>query len=200
MNLNHRNRDLDQKIDAALKMLSEAQPPAEMESRIQRELNAAGSVPGKNRRGRLLWIPTGCVAAAAAVLLVFFALSSGPGTKQAPTTENAKLETVPPTPSLPASYEPKIVAPENNSEQAVPKVRRNSHRSGRHEYRHAASLLSYPLTKQEKLLVEFAQNAKPKDLQYLNPEYQKKLEEQQKAEFAAYLKSVSISSTQGAAN
>jgi hypothetical protein len=49
--------------------------------------------------------------------------------------------------------------------------------------------LSYPLTRQEKLLVQFVRNAKPADLRALNPEYQAKVEAQQDAEFAAYLKS-----------
>jgi hypothetical protein len=63
------------------------------------------------------------------------------------------------------------------------------------QYRHVANLLSYPLTRQEKLLVRFVQTAKPEDLQALNPEYQAKVEAQQEAEFAAYLKSGSSSDT-----
>lgn len=198
MNLNHDTSKIDREIDAALKMLGGVEPPAEMASRIHQKLEAAGSVPEGNRR-RLFWIPATC-AVAAAVLLVLFLPSHGLREQQAPTTENAKLEIVQPAPSLPASTQPEIVAPENNGERAVSKVRRSSHRRQRHEYRHAKNLLNYPLTQQEKLLVEFAQNAKPEDLQYLNPEYQEKLQEQQKAEFAAYLKPNSISSTEGTAN
>ena len=57
--------------------------------------------------------------------------------------------------------------------------------------------MSYPLTRQEKLLVQFAQHAKPEDLRDLNPEYQAKVEAQQEAEFAAYLKSGSSSGNNG---
>jgi hypothetical protein len=68
------------------------------------------------------------------------------------------------------------------------------------EHLRATNLLSYPLTRQEKLLVRFVQTAKPADLQALNPEYQAKVEAQQEAEFAAYLKSGSGSSTKETAN
>jgi hypothetical protein len=78
-----------------------------------------------------------------------------------------------------------------------PAVRRV--RQDHREYRHAANLLSYPLTRQEKLLLQFARNAKPADLQAPNPEYQAKVEAQQEAEFAAYLKSTDSSGTQEAA-
>ena len=60
--------------------------------------------------------------------------------------------------------------------------------------------MSYPLTRQEKLLVRFVQTAKPEDLQALNPEYQAKVEAEQEAEFAAYLKSGSSSNTKETAN
>jgi len=66
------------------------------------------------------------------------------------------------------------------------------------ENQHATNLLSYPLTRQEKLLLQFAHHAKPADLQALNPEYQAKVEAQQDAEFAAYLKSGSSFDTESA--
>lgn len=66
------------------------------------------------------------------------------------------------------------------------------------EHLHATNLLSYPLTRQEKLLLQFARNAKPADLQALNPEHPAKLEAQQEAEFAAYIKSGSSSDTESA--
>jgi hypothetical protein len=71
-------------------------------------------------------------------------------------------------------------------------------RQNREVARHVTNLLSYPLTRQEKLLLQFARNAKPVDLQALNPEYQAKVEAQQDAEFAAYLKSGGSSDTEGA--
>ncbi len=72
--------------------------------------------------------------------------------------------------------------------------------------RDAANLFNYPLTHQEKLLVEFARTATPDELKELNPEYQAKMEAKQEAEFAAYLKSgedsgnSSMSSTGAEAN
>lgn len=66
------------------------------------------------------------------------------------------------------------------------------------EHRHAINPLSYPLTRQEELLLQFARNARPADLQALNPEDQAKVEAQQEAEFAAYLKSGSSSDTESA--
>jgi hypothetical protein len=71
-------------------------------------------------------------------------------------------------------------------------------RRERPRYRHVANLLSYPLTGQEKLLVRFAEMAKPGDLKTLNPEYQAKVEAQQEAKFAAYLESGSGSDAESA--
>ena len=96
----------------------------------------------------------------------------------------------------PAAPVPSKAFKEGKRSMQPPGVRRV--RREPREYRHAANLLSYPLTGQEKLLLQFARNAKPADLQALNPEYQAKVEAQQEAEFAAYLKSGSISDTDSA--
>ncbi len=61
--------------------------------------------------------------------------------------------------------------------------------------RDAANLFDYPLTHQEKLLVEFARTATPDELKELNPEYQAKVEAKQEAEFAAYLNPAKIRET-----
>jgi hypothetical protein len=46
--------------------------------------------------------------------------------------------------------------------------------------------------------VQFVHHARAADLQALNPEYQAKVEAQQDAEFAAYIKSGGNSDTEGA--
>jgi hypothetical protein len=56
--------------------------------------------------------------------------------------------------------------------------------------------MHYPLTRQEKLLVQFVQDANADDLQDLNPEYQAKVEAQQEAVFAEYLNSGSSPNSQ----
>lgn len=194
MSPNHEPSKIDMEIDTALKMLGEVRPPVEMELRIrQRLMNAADLVRGRNRQVRLFWIPTTC-AVAAAVLLMLFLPSHGLLEQQAPATENAKIGIAQPAPALSASTQSEIVTRKNNEARVVSKAVRISHRQQHPEYRHAKNLLNYPLTEQEKLLVQFAQTAKPEDLRYLNPEYQAKVDARQKAKFAAYLKSHDISS------
>jgi hypothetical protein len=97
---------------------------------------------------------------------------------------------------------PSAAVETERSDEGKRLVRYYTRRQGgrKREARHATNLLSYPLTRQEKLLVRFVQTAKPADLQALNPEYPAKVEAQQDAEFAAYLKSGSGFSTKETAN
>lgn len=188
----------EDEIDVALTILRETQPPPEMVSRVRRSLEIA-AMSRRASSGRRLWIPAAGIATAAFALVVMFT-----HTHQRPetqiSTETARLVTTVPleqpmelAPAAPAT--PKTFQEGKRPLQppAVRRVRRD-HR----EDRHAANLLSYPLTQQEKLLLQFARNARPADLQALNPEYQAKLEAQQEAEFAAYLKSVSSSDRESA--
>lgn len=188
----------EDEIDAALRMLSEMQPPSEMVSRVHRSLENA-AVSHRASAGRRLLIPAAGIATAAFALVVMFThIHRVPQGQNS--TETAKLvatvpleqaTAVPPAAPVP----PKISEEGKRSVQptAVRRVRRE-HR----EYRRATNLLSYPLTRQEKLLLQFARNAKPADLQALNPEYQAKVEAQQEAEFAAYLKSGNRSGAESA--
>jgi hypothetical protein len=187
---------VEDEIDAALTILRETQPPSEMVSRVHRRMeNAAMSQRASS--GRRLLMPTAGMAAAALALVVTFTqMHRAPEARRS--TETAKLVATVPLDQATAVPPAAPVAPENFEEgkrsvqpTAVRRVRRE-HR----KYRHATNLLSYPLTRQEKLLLEFAHKAKPADLQALNPEYQAKLEARQDAEFAAYLKSGSGSDTQ----
>ncbi len=197
MNPNNHNAPIkiEKEIDAALKLLSETRPPAAMASRVHRNLETAMAESGQARLGRLFWVPATCAAVAAVLLLVFFQAHWTRG-KQEPAVETAKMAADSVSPKLASSR--RELAPERSHEQrmSVPNVHRDAHRGERGHYRHAANLFSYPLTRQEKLLVQFAQNAKPEDLRDLNPEYQAKIEAQQEAEFVAYLKSTDSSSRQ----
>ncbi|MHB1745363.1 MAG: hypothetical protein ACYCRE_11450, partial [Acidobacteriaceae bacterium] len=58
-------------IDAALKMLDETQPPAEIVSRVHQRLETA-AVPQRARSGRMLLIPAAGVAMAALALVAIF--------------------------------------------------------------------------------------------------------------------------------
>jgi hypothetical protein len=180
----------DEEIDAALKLLSEAQPPAAMASRVHRSLETAAAGTHRATSGGLVWIPaTGC--AIAVILLVVFSQLHGTRAKQTSSVEMAKMAANMPATRGIAAGRPTL-APAGSSERREPSsqpagVERS--RQERPHYRHVANLLSYPLTRQEKLLVRFAETAKPADLQALNPEYQAKVETQQEAEFAAYLRS-----------
>jgi hypothetical protein len=137
---------------------------------------------------------------AAIVLVVLFSHMHRTQEHRASAVETAKLDAA--TPTGKAIIMPPCAAAagkrfeEGKRSVQLPAVRRV--RGNHREYRHAANLLSYPLTRQEKLLVRFVQTAKPADLQALNPEYQAKVEAQQDAEFVAYLKSGSSSDTESA--
>jgi hypothetical protein len=200
MNAEHKGpMRVEDEIDAALKMLGETEPPAEMVSHVHQRLEAAALLQ-RARSGRRLLIPAAGVAIAAMVLLAIFTQSHRVGRDQTPAVESARL--VANTPLAQVTGMPPSTAVETErAEEGKRLVQfytvRRSRRS--REVRHAANLLSYPLTRQEKLLLEFARNAKPADLQALNPDYQANVEAQQDAEFAAYLKSGSRSDTERAA-
>ena len=200
MKLNHNDPvKTEQEIDAALKLLNETQPPAAMTSRIHRDLEAAVTAaelarPGRSFPGWSLWIPT-TVVAIAAILLVVYSQAHWMQQKQVPAVQTATMAAtdsvlpdhtiLQPAPASAASLERKELV----------SAHRDRHRRNHTQYRHVANLLDYPLTEQEKLLVRFAQTASPADLQTLNPEYQAKIEAQQDAEFAVYLKSGDSSNT-----
>jgi len=148
------------------------------------------------RPGWLVWLPATC-AAIVAVLLGVFSQAHWTHGKQPHAVETAKMVTGSALPHR--TIDRRALDPEGSRERKefVSNVHQNFRRRDRSQYRHTFNFLSYPPTRQEKLLVQFAQNAKPADLQMLNPEYQAKVEAQQEAEFAAYLKSSSKSNTQG---
>ena len=178
---------IEQEIDAVLKLLSETQPPATMVSRVHQSLETATAEAHRARSSRLFWIPATCTALAAVLLAVFFQVHSA-REKLASTTRTAKMVTPAALPDR-VMTPPAPVASEAFRERELPPPRaRLIFRQQRGEYRHATNLLSYPLTRQEKLLVRFVQTAKPADLRDLNLENQVKMEAVQDAEFVAYLK------------
>lgn len=190
---------IEQEIDAALNLLSASQPPLAMTSRIHQRLETTMERSGQARRGWLFWVPATGVVIATLLLLVFSQVHWN-REKQPHVIETAKIAT---SSALPGrTLAQPVVAMQNRREQN--KFRSNVHRNfRRHDQtqpRHAVNFLSYPLTRQEKLLVKFVQTAKPADLQILNPEYQSKVDAQQEAEFVAYQKSGSNSNKQRAAD
>jgi hypothetical protein len=183
-------------IDAALKLLGEAQPPAALVSRMHRSLETA-AMSQRARSSRWFLIPAAGVAMAAMAAMAFFAIFTETHRTRGDRTfvETARVATTVPTPRRMAV----ATASSQEGKRSVQLSMERRSRQGR-ENRHATNLLSYPLTRQEKLLVRFVQTAKPADLQALNPEYQAKVEAEQEAEFAAYLKSRGISSVKETAN
>ncbi len=201
MNLNQdKPVNIDEEIDAALQLLRGVQTPAAMESRVQQSLESAAAMPRRARSGRLFWIPATCAALAAILLVVFIQTH---GARQTSPVESATLVTVTPASGETAAARRPALLPtvtfRKRKPAAQPAIVRRIRRK-RPQYRHVANLLSYPLTRQEKLLVRFAETAKPADLEVLNSEYQAKVEAQQDAEFAAYLKTGSGSSIKETAN
>ena len=182
-------------IDAALKMLGHSQPPTGLTARVHRSL-AAAAASKDARRDWLVWAPIAC-AAAATVLFALTLQIRSTSAKKATNGGTSRMAAMDSSVSRP--YHPAPVPAESPHKRKVsmPTVPRNSRTRQRAPYRHAANLMSYPLTRQEKLLVQFAQHAKPEDLRDLNPEYQAKVEALQAAEFEAYLKSGNSSDNSG---
>ena len=189
---------IEDEIDAALKMLGETQPPATLVSRMHSCLEIA-AVSHQARSSRRFLIPAAGMAMAV-VLFVVFSQGHWARRYQTSSVESAKMTAVAPAPRGIAASRQALVPVKSSHERKLSPLPVNlKHRKReRTQYRHAANLMSYPLTRQEKLLVEFVRHAKPEDLRDLNPEYQAKIEAQQEAEFAAYLKSGDNSRTREA--
>lgn len=182
--------NFEHKIDAALKMLGDVQPPAGLTPRVHRSLETA-AVSGPKSSGSPLWIPA--ISAVAALLLAILLPAHFARRRPASAVQTAELPAIN---SASAQFQHPTAVPaarSHNQGEAIPAIPRSRAARKPPTYRHAANLMSYPLTRQEKLLLEFAQRARPEDLQDLNPEYQAKVEARQQAEFEAYLKPVSNS-------
>ncbi|MHB1960162.1 MAG: hypothetical protein ACYCO5_14205 [Acidobacteriaceae bacterium] len=190
---------IDEEIDAALKLLSEVQPPAAMGSRVYRRLSIAAPASQRARSARVLLVPAAGIAMAALALVAIFTPMHRTQRDQPSEIETARL--VAATPIAQATImHPSATAETKRLREGKRSVQLSTERRSRQsrENRHTANLLSYPLTRQEKLLLVFARTAKPEDLQALNPEYQAKVEAQQDAEFAAYVKSGESSDAESA--
>jgi hypothetical protein len=188
---------VEDEIDAALKMLGETEPPAAIVSRAHQRLEIAAT-SRRARSSRRLLIPAAGFAMATLAIFAIFIQTQRTQQLPASATQTARLassSTLAQAMVTPPSAAVETVRADEGKRlvQYYTKPRTRQSR----ENRHANNILSYPLTREEKLLLEFAHNAKPADLQALNPEYQAKLEAQQDAEFAAYLKSGSSSDTEG---
>jgi hypothetical protein len=199
MNAEHKGPLGDEdEIDAALKMLGETQPPAAMVSHVHQRLEAA-VLSQRVRAARRLLIPAAGVAMAALAIFAIFIQMHRVGRDQTPAAETARLVANTPLAQV-TGVPPSATVETERAEEGKRLMQFHTERRSRRsrEVRHATNLLSYPLTRQEKLLVRFVQTAKPADLQALNPEYQANVEAEQEAEFAAYLKSSSSSDTESA--
>lgn len=183
-----RSANFEHEIDAALEMLGDAQPPAGLASRLHRSLETAALSSQKDFRWSL-WLPAAGAVMAALLLAVFLQPRFAPHRQ----TSAMQIAELPDINSTSGKFQRPSAIPVARSDNQGVAIHRNPAARKRPVSRHAANLMSYPLTRQEKLLLEFAQHAKPEDLKDLNPEYQAKVEAQQEAEFEAYLKPVSIS-------
>lgn len=178
------NESPDERIDAALRIASDCRIPAGLEDRVQQRLRSAAEAEPSNA---LRWarIPAAVGITAVVLAAILLSLHSRPAkhldvahllAPAAVETASNHLTTLLPTTHL-----------QKPETRLVLMTARHHDRTG--VRRHAANLLNYPLTKQERLLIQFARTATPAELQLLNPQYQAKLEAQQEAAFAAYIRS-----------
>lgn len=180
-------RDYDREIDAALAMMNDVQSPVDLNVRVHRHL-AAYSAPQTSREVRFLGIPLAGAAMAVILLTVFITMREARYQRGS----FAPIQTAVSSPITRATL-PRPA----QSNQELPTIQIVPTHIAPHKYRqrtHRARLrnspfMSYPLTRQERLLIQFAHTASLKDLQMLNPAYQAKLEAQQEAAFTAYIES-----------
>jgi hypothetical protein len=201
MNIEYKgSMKIEDDIHAALTMLGETHPPEALVSRTRQRLEIA-AMSQRARSSRRFLIPAAGVAMAAVALVAIFTQMHRTRENQGSAVQAARLVANTPLAQA-AMMPPSATAETERSAEGKRLVQHSTKRRSRRnrESRHAINLLSYPLTRQEKLLLQFAHHAKPADLQVLNPEYQAKVEAQQDAEFAAYLKSMDSSGTQETAN
>ena len=189
----NQNDAYDRSIDEALRLATSGQPPAGYFERLQRRIEAAPETH-RARGGLWLWVPAGCAVAAIffAVILPVLLHSSKPGTIALAPVSHPAQGSKESSDGFPQRLKPHLVAALPGGLKPVPfKTGSKQHHAKRNKgaaKRNAANLFDYPLTHQEKLLVEFARTATPDELKELNPGYQARMEAKQEAEFAAYLK------------
>jgi len=189
---------MDDNIETALKVLGGVASPDAMVSRIHRRLESEVTLHRVQSSRRFL-IPVVGVAIAAMTLIAIFTQGHREFQRAAISVETAKvITTLPPAEATASPSSGSSAIANSKTEDRPVQFSAERRRGQRHANRYAHGLLSYPLTRQEKLLLQFAHNAKPADLQALNPEYRAKMEAQQDAEFAAYLKSGHSSNAESA--
>jgi hypothetical protein len=201
MNAEHNGpMTVEDDIDATLKMLGETQPPAEIVTRVHQRHEAA-AMSQRARSGRVRLIPVAGIAMATLAIFAVFIQMQRTQKDQASGVQTARVVANTPLAQVTGMPSSATVETEraNEGKRLVQFHTKRRSRQSR-AVRHVTNLLSYPLTRQEKLLLRFVQTAKPEDLRDLNPEYQAKVEAQQEAEFDAYLKSGSGSSTKETAS
>ncbi len=187
----NQNDARDRSIDEALRLAASGQLPAGYLVRLQRTIDAAPRTHGM-RGGFWLWVSAACAVAAVflAVVLPVLLRPAKPGEVASVQESNPAQSSKAPGAQRP---KPQVIAASSDGVKAVPfktvSTRHHVKRNTGAATRDAANLFDYPLTHQEKLLVEFARTATPNELKDLNPEYQAKVEAQQEAEFATYSKS-----------
>ena len=180
--------DMDEQIDAALRAVGHAIPAPGLAERISLRLESA---PAKNSIRRFSWqrvlVPAfGCMAVAVFVL-VAVRMRVAPVSAMHPLQERQH--------AIATAVAPKEIAAPRNAEVRSPAKHVHARtmqvsRRVRHMYPD-----NYPLTHQERLLVQLVQTVNPAELQILNPEYRAAQQAKEDAEFEAYVKSAEISAT-----
>jgi hypothetical protein len=182
----------DEQMDAALRIVSDCGVPAGLVDRVRERVHATAE---SEAPGTLRWVRVPAVVGVAAAILVAVLLSLH--SRPVERVDVANLSSAAAVQTL-SSHATAVVQPAHLQETESGRVLKAERHHGKTvARRHSANLLNYPLTKQERLLVQFAQTASPEELQILNPQYQAKVEAQQEAEFVAYIHSADNSGAQG---
>lgn len=182
---------MEHRIDAALRAVGHATPSVGMAERITLRLQSAAVDRTASRFPwqRMLVPAFGCAAVAVFIVLGLRIHVTQRIAGSAALAGNMQ-------PALSTAVAPKESREVRRVEAGNPgkplRVKMASHTG--HRARHVYPD-NYPLTHQERLLVQLVRTVDPKDLQILNPEYRAAQEAKEDAEFEAYVKSTETAAT-----
>ena len=177
----------DQQMDAALRAAGHAKIPAGLAERVTLRMQQASAMPAKKsyaQRYRLFPVLS-CAAAAALLMAIGLQITLRLHERQQNSawgqSEREKIagNLNPPNEAFPKAKE--IIALPAKS-----RIRMKGQRTATRQVRYY-ELGSYPLTHQEKLLLQLARTVDPRELQILNPAYRAAQDAKDDAEFAAFV-------------
>ena len=193
---NAADEQIDKEINAALRAVRNAEVPAGLSQRIASRMkeDAKEFSSAEKKTFHWKWLPA-IEGAIAAALLLALGWHLTLGLHDRPRAAAVHHVGPPRTVVVAQNVAPANVAEPVKTIEAAPKRTVKVRRRSRHY-----ELISYPLTHQERLLVQLARTVDPKEVQMLNPEYRAAQDAKEEAEFVASAAAKDISNASQASS